>query len=330
MTLGDKIRKYRMLKGWTQKELGLKVGFSAATADSRIRKYEKDLMAPKEEIRTRLAAVLDVDLSALSDINISSYEDVMQTLFLFEEELGMEIEKKDSKTYLSFDDHNKEIRTLITFMNLWRNQKAAMLPNPETATDEQIIAYESWKARFAQNTHEYFAGKEKEIEAHYKLLVSKIAASYTYATKTSEITLLLRKLIEEGFTVSTTYTNSFDQLAGPGFTFVVNELLAPSSEKAESLFTQFLAELDHFTELGAKSFTELQMIDKSLTITYFVPVPSFSVIKSQVDNLLEHLGNKDNENDFSRDTFEMMFAEDLKNYQNNIEEEIKAFCQKRK
>jgi len=27
-----------------------------------------------------------------------------------------------------------------------------------------------------------------------------------------------------------------------------------------------------------------------------------------------------------RDTFEMMFAEDLKTYQNNIEEEIKAFC----
>ena len=47
MTLGNKIRKYRILNGLTQKELGHKVGFSEETADSRIRKYESDLMAPK-------------------------------------------------------------------------------------------------------------------------------------------------------------------------------------------------------------------------------------------------------------------------------------------
>ena len=44
MTLGKKIRKYRMLKDMTQKELGLAVGFSEATADSRIRKYESGTM----------------------------------------------------------------------------------------------------------------------------------------------------------------------------------------------------------------------------------------------------------------------------------------------
>ena len=85
MTLGEKIRKYRILKGWTQKDLGLAVGFSASTADSRIRKYEKDLMAPKGEIRAKLADVLDVDLAALSDIDIRTNEDVMQALFLFED-----------------------------------------------------------------------------------------------------------------------------------------------------------------------------------------------------------------------------------------------------
>ena len=36
MTLGKKIRKYRVLKGLTQRELGLAVGFSEATADSRV------------------------------------------------------------------------------------------------------------------------------------------------------------------------------------------------------------------------------------------------------------------------------------------------------
>ena len=85
MTLGEKIKKYRELRGLTQRELGQKVGFSAGTEDSRIRKYEKNIMAPKTEIRNKLADALDADLSALSDINIQTYEDVMHTLFLFEE-----------------------------------------------------------------------------------------------------------------------------------------------------------------------------------------------------------------------------------------------------
>ena len=32
MTLGEKIKNYRLLKGLTQKELGMRVGFSEATA----------------------------------------------------------------------------------------------------------------------------------------------------------------------------------------------------------------------------------------------------------------------------------------------------------
>ena len=43
MTLGEKIKKYRELRELTQRELGQKVGFSAETEDSRIRKYEKNM-----------------------------------------------------------------------------------------------------------------------------------------------------------------------------------------------------------------------------------------------------------------------------------------------
>ena len=50
MTLGEKIKKYRELRELTQRELGQKVGFSAGTEDSRIRKYEKNMMAPQTDI----------------------------------------------------------------------------------------------------------------------------------------------------------------------------------------------------------------------------------------------------------------------------------------
>lgn len=327
MTFGEKIKKYRLLKGWTQKELGLAVGFSAATADSRIRKYESDLMTPKDDMRIKLAAALDVDLSSISDIDISTYEDVMQALFLFEEMYEMDIETRDGKTLLVFDNHNQDIRTLITFMNIWRNQKAALLPDTTNPSFEQEKAYNIWKSRFSSNIRKYLSSKEKEIEAHYEHLVNKAEKTIPYAKKTSDISLLLRKIVESGFTVSTLCNYSHDSTDGPGFTFIVNELLAPPSEEAAMLFAQFLSELKHFSELGAKVYTELQLPEDSLLITYFIPVASFTIIKSQLDDLLEHRRNIANGiiNDYLRDSFETQFAYSLETYYNYIEDEIARY-----
>ena len=80
-------------------------------------------MAPKTEIRNKLADALDADLSALSDINIQTYEDVMHTLFLFEEEFDMDIDRTEEKTTLSFDNHNKKIAPLITYLYTWHCNK---------------------------------------------------------------------------------------------------------------------------------------------------------------------------------------------------------------
>ena len=62
MTVGEKIRKYRLLNNLTQKELGKmalgKIGDSAL----RIYKYESDLMAPKTDYRQSIAEALGVDI----------------------------------------------------------------------------------------------------------------------------------------------------------------------------------------------------------------------------------------------------------------------------
>lgn len=161
MTLGNKIRKYRQLRGLTQKELGLMAGFSEATADSRIRKYESDAMAPKTAIRQKLADALGVDMSILSDLDISSHEDVMQVLFQLEERFGMNIEKQDRRVYLSFrnDDEN---RTLNTLMNLWSDQKKIFLPDPQNVTEEQRKDYELWKAHFVGYASSYINDTDTE------------------------------------------------------------------------------------------------------------------------------------------------------------------------
>ena len=43
----------------------------------------------------------------------------MHTLFLFEEEFDMDIDRTEEKTTLSFDNHNKKIAPLITYLYTW-------------------------------------------------------------------------------------------------------------------------------------------------------------------------------------------------------------------
>lgn len=148
MTLGKKIRKYRVLKGLTQRELGLAVGFSEATADSRIRKYELDIIKPKDSMREKIARALAVDLSAISDIDIATYEDVMRVLFLFEEAFGMEVEIRGGKTMLVFDNGNRRIQALLSSLKLWRMQKTVLLLSHGSPTADQKKKYEIWKAGF--------------------------------------------------------------------------------------------------------------------------------------------------------------------------------------
>lgn len=80
------------------------MGFSAATASSRIRKYESDIMAPKAELRQKLADALDVDLSAVSDADISTEEDILQLFFQLEDNIGLMIDHTEEKTTLSPDN----------------------------------------------------------------------------------------------------------------------------------------------------------------------------------------------------------------------------------
>ncbi|WP_418664873.1 helix-turn-helix domain-containing protein [Anaerobutyricum hallii] len=89
-----KNKKVQGIAGLTQKAVGERVGFSIGTQDSRIRKYEKDMMAPKEDIRIKIAEALDIDMSALNDIDIQTEEDAIRILFYLEEKYGLEITKR--------------------------------------------------------------------------------------------------------------------------------------------------------------------------------------------------------------------------------------------
>ena len=145
MTLGEKIKKYRELRGLTQRELGQKVGFSAGTEDSRIRKYEKNMMAPKIDIRRKIAEALDIDMSALNDIDIQTEKGAIRALFYLEEKYGMDIKKTDREIRLTFDIDNTDIWKLIEYLEEWATKKEEYIKKKGNTTGEfQWKIYEKY------------------------------------------------------------------------------------------------------------------------------------------------------------------------------------------
>lgn len=90
MITGKKIRKYRKLRGLTQKELGVRCGFPESQADVRIRKYESGLNQPNDETLEKIAAVLDVDPVQLYGVDISNEKLAEEILGDVIEEYGKE------------------------------------------------------------------------------------------------------------------------------------------------------------------------------------------------------------------------------------------------
>ena len=63
MAVGDRIKRARNLRGMTQKELGIAIGFEEKSADIRIAQYESNTRTPKEDLLRKIAEVLDVNRS---------------------------------------------------------------------------------------------------------------------------------------------------------------------------------------------------------------------------------------------------------------------------
>ena len=91
MSPGRRIRHYRMLRGMTQKALGIAAGFPPETADLRIAQYESGVRTPKHALLCTLAEALGVLPSALDIPRIKSHEVLNQLLFVLEDEYGLTI-----------------------------------------------------------------------------------------------------------------------------------------------------------------------------------------------------------------------------------------------
>ena len=157
MKVGDKIKKYRLLNDLTQNELGQKIGFSSQTADSRIRKYESNSMSPKSKLRQKIADALNVDKTALSDIDIKDEKDIMQILFFLEENYGMEVVKIRKTVYFTFRKNKMNryiIDNLLQYLNSWYNANLHFQKKCKKCS-EANNEYLLWKGRFPKEADQF-------------------------------------------------------------------------------------------------------------------------------------------------------------------------------
>lgn len=84
MTVGEKIRKFRIDQGYTQKELAIMSGLS----ESAIRNYELGNRFPSSKQLEKIANSLKISPYAMSDPNFDTYVSIMHALFALEDQYG--------------------------------------------------------------------------------------------------------------------------------------------------------------------------------------------------------------------------------------------------
>lgn len=145
MAVGDRIKSVRNFRKITMKELGMAVGFDEKSADVRIAQYENNSRKPKEELLNKIAAALDVNVHALSDISDYTDEDLLYALFQWEDaRVGVDLLKVWNDTHSDFEGENTAVAfnysMLDTYLDEWYLRKQ-QLRSGEITRDE----YQEWK-----------------------------------------------------------------------------------------------------------------------------------------------------------------------------------------
>ena len=266
MSVGRKIRAIRDLRGMTQKDLGIKAGFSAATADVRIRQYESNKMVPKEDKLKEIADALDIDVSALKSHDIYSDLDLMQILFEIEEIYGLEIGKDANRYILSFDEDHPLFRFINNNLDSWYLAKSKLLSySEESGYDDK--EYSLWKYRFPLDNMELENMNAAKVQEKYKPFVNN---SYSIK-KVNEFILLFEKLIRNGFDIQIA---SAPERSGIG-TYVCcaifkhSELLDATGEAANA-YAEYLSMISYLEKSGIEIERETTSFDgETLLGIYF-------------------------------------------------------------
>lgn len=123
MTVGEKIKYFRTLHGYTQEQLVQATGLSIST----LQKYESDERKPKSEQLLKISQALGISINIFTDFDIHTVSDLLSLIFKMNEQLDLSFHSETdengniipSTLTLSFDNLliNEKLSTYVTFLN---------------------------------------------------------------------------------------------------------------------------------------------------------------------------------------------------------------------
>ncbi len=235
-SLGAKIRRYRELRGLTQRQLGLKCGFSPATAEVRIFQYEKNRKLPKESMLKTIALALDLDEYALFDLDLKKRYRMYHVLFEIEDFHGLHPVKTEDGFVLEFGgptilNRKVEASSYQSFLCAWYEAREKCRVDSDESSEEvvrKISEYTLWRGEYPVNVAEDNAEKmrdamrESRLRAELDELIAKrsgeaelqrinkavekvlptVKKKYEPIRNETDFTLLLKEAAEKGISIS--------------------------------------------------------------------------------------------------------------------------------
>ena len=144
MTIGERIKRIRVMRGMTQRDLGVIVGFPERSADVRIAQYESGKRVPKQTMIELIAEALNVNPHSLEDLELNTDMGLMYTLFELENTWGFHITHLGGNNYgLVLDKEDKRSNHVNSLLADWSNAYESFENNPSSLTD-----YAEWKLNY--------------------------------------------------------------------------------------------------------------------------------------------------------------------------------------
>ena len=122
MTVGEKIKYFRTMHGFTQEQLVQATGLSIST----LQKYESDERKPKPEQLLKISQALGISINIFMDFDIHTVSDLLSLIFKMNEQLDLNFDsQKDTSgniipdtLTLSFKNPiiNQKLSTYVSFL----------------------------------------------------------------------------------------------------------------------------------------------------------------------------------------------------------------------
>ena len=346
-SLGAKIKKYRELRGLTQKQLGMLCGFSATTADVRIGQYENNKKVPRDKALKDLARALEIDESALLDGDMLFLNNIYHALFDIEDFHGLHPVKKGDTYYLEFSGETV-LNRIVTrkdysqFLEDWYEMREKCEPEPSD-TKEQIEQkrkeYALWRGEYPNNVLQEAAERrdalrrmnhlqaemdilnaqvksEEElsrIDAALEPVMPSVKENYTPITLESEFIYIVKEMITGHIGIERTAPDE-EFSSGSQFWHVLSirteELL--NDENKLALFAKLVCAVETIQSLGVQIERSITSRKSELFITYKCPNSqylNFNNLSKHWDDMMDVINGKGVFNDTGRQYLENKFRE---------------------